>query len=165
MNALPFVVVFFATLACDFAWTKYNLHSAAKNAHRAAAWSSAIIAFGTINVISYTTNHWLVIPALLGAYVGTYLAIWWEKRQREPAKEPASDYCQDDDCTLCNTPSPQGHRKPMAQPYEGCQCNCCVPTGTPPRHSGTIPRCNHDNCDMEAADGGVVRWSCGSIEG
>lgn len=49
-------------------------------------------------------------------------------------------------------------RKPMAQPYEGCQCSCCVPTGTP-------PRCNHDNCDMEAADGGIVRWSCGSVEG
>lgn len=69
------VVVFASVAAADYAWTKYNMHSAAKHPHRAAGWSAAIIAFGAVSVVSYTTNHWLLIPALLGAYVGTYVAV------------------------------------------------------------------------------------------
>lgn len=187
MIVIPFIVVFIATLLCDFAWTKYNLWSAAKDAHRAAAWSAAIIVFGTINVISYTANHWLVLPALLGAYIGTYVAIWWEKRANEPASEPASDYCDELGCECGGYMRPP---KPMSAAYEGPAYN--VPAGTcdhprtaiadkatgvtrwscgcPTRLSGTMPRvkprnCDHERCHVVIACEGVVRWSCGSIEG
>lgn len=72
---LQSVVVFVSMAAGDFAWTKYMLHAAAKNPHRAALWNAVIIAFGAISVVSYTSNHWLLIPAMLGAYVGTFVAV------------------------------------------------------------------------------------------
>lgn len=67
--------VFVCVMAGDFAWTKYMMHAAAKNPHRASLWNTAIIACGSVSVVSYTTNHWLLVPALLGAYAGTYLAV------------------------------------------------------------------------------------------
>lgn len=75
-----YILVFFSTLAADYAWTKYMMYAAEKRAHLAAFWSTLIIAFGAINVISYTTNKWLIIPALAGAYIGTFLPIWRANR-------------------------------------------------------------------------------------
>lgn len=69
------VVVFVAVMAADFAWTKYMMYAAAKNPHRAALWNTVIIALGSVSVVSYTENHWMLIPALLGAYLGTYVAV------------------------------------------------------------------------------------------
>lgn len=70
------LVVFLATMGADYAWTKYIAAAAAKHPHKAAAWSAAIILVGAVNIISYTQNHWLIIPAVLGAYAGTWLAVW-----------------------------------------------------------------------------------------
>lgn len=58
---LQAALVFVATLAVDFAWTKYITASAAKLPHTAAFWSMSI----------------------------TYLAVWREKRTRNPTS-PAS---------------------------------------------------------------------------
>lgn len=72
---VSYFLVFLSTLAADYAWTKYNMHSAAKRAHPAAIWSCAIILCGAFNVVAYTSNHWLLIPAVLGAYAGTWVAV------------------------------------------------------------------------------------------
>jgi hypothetical protein len=72
---LQAAAVFTAVAVADFAWTKYMMHAAAKHPHRAALWNSVIIALGSVSVVSYTENHWMLIPALLGAYVGTYVAV------------------------------------------------------------------------------------------
>lgn len=71
--------VFSAMVAVDFAWTKYMLEAAAKRPHPAAAWSAAIVALGVVSVASYTQNIWLAIPAVAGAYVGTWVAVWRER--------------------------------------------------------------------------------------
>jgi hypothetical protein len=72
---LQAVVVFVAVTAADYAWTKYMMHVASKHPHRAAMWNTLIYSFGSITVISYTENRWLLIPALLGAYLGTWYAV------------------------------------------------------------------------------------------
>jgi uncharacterized membrane protein YfcA len=38
----------------------------------ASFWSVACYILGSAAVISYTTNHWLVIPAMAGAFCGTF---------------------------------------------------------------------------------------------
>jgi hypothetical protein len=123
---LIYIAIFLSTLAADFAWTKYNMHSAAKHAHRAAAWSATIILFGAINVMSYTANHWLVIPALLGAYVGTYLAIWWEKRGQ------VEEFVQ-----LFGAANMHWSKDPKI-PYDGCTCRVCD-AATLMGHAGIKP--------------------------
>jgi hypothetical protein len=77
------ITVFLAMVAVDFAWTKYNMACAARKPHQAALWSSAIILLGAFTVVSYTQDHTLLLPAALGAYLGTWYAVW-----RERAKSP-----------------------------------------------------------------------------
>lgn len=72
---MNYLIVFLATVAVDFAWTNYIAAAAEKVAHRAAAWSSLIILFGAVNIVAYSQDHWTILPAALGAYVGTWFAI------------------------------------------------------------------------------------------
>jgi len=34
-----------------------------------------IILLSACTVVAYTTNRWMVVPAALGAYVGTFVAV------------------------------------------------------------------------------------------
>lgn len=76
MNSyLQFIFVFIATLIGDVCWTKYIQHVNAKKAFNAAIWNSAIYVMGAFVVISYNINHWYVIAAFLGGFVGTYYTV------------------------------------------------------------------------------------------
>jgi hypothetical protein len=79
VHVLNWILVFIATLLVDVAWTRYIAEAAAKKALPAASWSAAIVAFGAFNVVAYQTDRMLIIPAILGAFVGTYVAVWKEK--------------------------------------------------------------------------------------
>lgn len=80
---MMWVLVFFVTLLVDWAWTKYTLETANKNALDAAFWSMVIIGLGGLNVIAYTHDKWLLIPAALGAFTGTYLAVKKESNENQ----------------------------------------------------------------------------------
>lgn len=72
---MTYVLVFIITLLVDVAWTKYMLRAAEKQAVFAAHWSAAIVGLGGLNVLIYVSNHWALIPAACGAWVGTYWTI------------------------------------------------------------------------------------------
>jgi len=42
----------------------------------------AVVVFliASVAVINYTTDHWLLIPACLGAFCGTYVGIQFRKK-------------------------------------------------------------------------------------
>lgn len=67
--------MFVAVALTDFCWTRYIQATAEAKANQSALFSLFIILIGGFVAISYTTNHWLLIPAGLGAYVGTYLTV------------------------------------------------------------------------------------------
>jgi hypothetical protein len=67
--------VFIDLIAVDFCWAKYTKKVSDSNAPRAAFWSMSIMILGAFAVISYMTNPWLLIPAALGAWCGTYMAV------------------------------------------------------------------------------------------
>lgn len=67
------LVVFAVTFACDVAWTKYFLAAAAKHPARAGLWSAMIVVLGGISFYSYLDSRWMLVPSILGAYLGT----WW----------------------------------------------------------------------------------------
>lgn len=69
------ILVFLALIAVDFCWTFYIAKVAEKKAIAAACWSAMIMVCGAFATISYLENKWLLIPAILGAWVGTFLAI------------------------------------------------------------------------------------------
>jgi hypothetical protein len=68
-------LVFVATASADFAWTCYVASIAAGSAHHAALWSSAIVGFGGVVTLALVRSRWHLIPAMLGAYVGTAAAM------------------------------------------------------------------------------------------
>lgn len=64
-----------ATTVSDFIWAKYMASVSGATAMVAANWSVCIIAIGAFLTLSYVEDKRLVIPACIGAWIGTYLAI------------------------------------------------------------------------------------------
>lgn len=69
------VLVFLAYVALDFVFAKYVSATAEARGGAASSWSTGIVAFSGYITISYVSNPWLLIPAGLGAFVGTYLGV------------------------------------------------------------------------------------------
>lgn len=74
------VILFFVDLVVDFAWSMYIKTLARNQTLKAAGWSAFISLAGGITVISYTTNHWLLIPAVVGGAVGTYCSKYFNRK-------------------------------------------------------------------------------------
>lgn len=73
--ALPFVIVFVAMFALDFVWALYTQAVTASAALRASMWATAITVLSGLGQIGYTHDPWLLIPAALGAFAGTFIAL------------------------------------------------------------------------------------------
>ncbi len=82
---VQFILVFVLMAAADVCWTKYISAVHAKKPLAAGLWSASIILMSAFTVITYVTNHWLVIAALLGAFAGTYFTV---KRDKTPPTTP-----------------------------------------------------------------------------
>lgn len=72
---MTFILVFLATAIADVFWTRYMRTVTAKKALAAALWSAGIIGLSAFTVVSYTSNHWLLVPAMAGAFVGTFFTV------------------------------------------------------------------------------------------
>lgn len=80
-TALQVVVVFAVTVALDYAWALYTLATAERRPFAASVSAVAIYALAGFATINYTGNHWMLIPAVAGCFVGTYIAV-----RRAPAQ-------------------------------------------------------------------------------
>jgi hypothetical protein len=71
----PWLVTFVAMFATDYAWSLYV--AAIKNglALPASGWAVALFLLGAVTVLGYTKNRWLLIPAALGAFAGTWAGV------------------------------------------------------------------------------------------
>lgn len=77
--ALNFALVLVMPCAVDFFWTKYTIEVAKRRAFRAALCSAAIAGFGAFGVISYIDDKRLLPAAVIGYFVGTWIAVGREK--------------------------------------------------------------------------------------
>jgi hypothetical protein len=71
------LVVFGAMFALDFVWAHYTRSVNDDRCFMAGVWAVAIILFAGTAQIGYTGNHWMLIPASLGAFLGTVAALKW----------------------------------------------------------------------------------------
>jgi Na+-transporting NADH:ubiquinone oxidoreductase subunit NqrD len=67
--------VFLAMFALDFIWAEYTYAMTKRMACRAGLFASAIIVLGGSAAIAYTSKPIMLIPAMLGAFAGTYAAV------------------------------------------------------------------------------------------
>ncbi len=78
---LQCLLVFVAMVIADVCWTYYFIKIEERKSLAAGVWGSALYVCGVFGVLSYTEDRTLIIPAVLGAFVGTYLTIEYKKRK------------------------------------------------------------------------------------
>jgi hypothetical protein len=72
---VKWILVFFAVALADGAWTLYMQGVAEQRKWKASLASVVIIALGAFTAISYIEDKTLLIPALFGAFVGTFVTM------------------------------------------------------------------------------------------
>jgi hypothetical protein len=72
---IDYITTFFAIFLLDVVYTYYLRCVSDNNVLGASFWSVACYILGSVAVINYTTNHWLVIPAIAGAFSGTFVGM------------------------------------------------------------------------------------------
>jgi uncharacterized membrane protein YfcA len=75
MTWVSFPLVFAAMTALDFVFAEYTRATADRHAIKASLWASTIIVLTGFVTTSYVENHWLMIPAAIGAFAGTWLSV------------------------------------------------------------------------------------------
>lgn len=71
--------VFIAMFATDVCWALYVRRTKDGNAFAAANWAVLLFVTGAVATITYVKDPWLLIPAMVGAWLGTFATIWWDE--------------------------------------------------------------------------------------
>lgn len=82
MTVINFIVTFIAVTVVDIFYTYYIKSVNDNRAVVAGFWGAVVWLFGSIAVIEYTSNHWLLIPACMGAFCGTWIGIKLRKTEK-----------------------------------------------------------------------------------
>lgn len=77
---LQFGAVVIMMAVVDICYAKYTLAVGNLHAVRAAGWAGAIIGCSSFITVSYVGDRTLVIAAIIGAFIGTYLVVKREKK-------------------------------------------------------------------------------------
>ncbi len=72
---MMFVVVFICMAITDYLYTKWMQSVTAYNKHSAGTYAALLILMTSIVTKSYVEDIYMIVPAMLGAYVGTVVAI------------------------------------------------------------------------------------------
>ena len=64
--------IFVAVIILDILWAKYIQHVGEKRPVKAANYAVLLYLLGAFAVTSYVDNPYLLIPASLGSWIGTY---------------------------------------------------------------------------------------------
>jgi hypothetical protein len=76
-----YVVTFFSLFFTDIFYVYYLKSVQEGKALKASCWSVVIFLIACVALINYTTDHWLLLPAACGAFLGTYAGMIIRKRQ------------------------------------------------------------------------------------
>jgi hypothetical protein len=79
MNLWWAIAIFIAAFVVDIVWVFYIRGIARLKTLVAASWAAVLALIGCFMVVSYVENPFYIIPVALGAFFGTYLAIWYER--------------------------------------------------------------------------------------
>ena len=75
VQMIEYVVTFFAVFFTDVFYTYYLKAVQEEQAIKASLWATVVFVIACVAVINYTSNYWLLIPAGLGAFFGTYVGM------------------------------------------------------------------------------------------
>jgi uncharacterized protein YqgC (DUF456 family) len=81
-----YILVILALTLADICWTKYFMETANKNATSAGVWSALIILCGSFATVSFVSDKRFITAAMIGAFLGTWATITWDKRKDKGEK-------------------------------------------------------------------------------
>lgn len=84
MNPVHAFLVFAVVGVTDVVWAHYTMAVSAKAPFRAMVAAGLIIAAGIVSIDAYIESRLYVIPAILGAMLGTFVAVSREKKRDSP---------------------------------------------------------------------------------
>ena len=74
--------IFFALSILEGIWVGYTHAVGDLKPFRAAVFAVLIYAVGTNVVVDVVSDHWLLVPACFGSFVGTFGFVWLQKRKK-----------------------------------------------------------------------------------
>jgi len=77
---MTYLITFIAVFLTDVLYIYFIKSIQDSKAIQAAFWSVIVTGTASITVISYTEDHWALIPALAGAFFGTLLGMKLRKK-------------------------------------------------------------------------------------
>ena len=72
---MTYIVTFFAVFFLDIINAWYIKAISDERPFAASSWAVVVTILSSIAVINYVNDHIMLIPALIGAFVGTYVGI------------------------------------------------------------------------------------------
>jgi hypothetical protein len=72
-QALHAAFAFGGMVGLDFVCARYTRATADRRPFVASVWASAMAVFSGTVVLSYAGDPWMLVPACVGAFLGTYL--------------------------------------------------------------------------------------------
>lgn len=88
--------VFMLMFALDVVWALYTQAMVASRSILASSYAAAIQLFSAGLVLEYTEHHWLLVPAGMGAFAGTYVVSSGAVRKIGAALRRRSGSCRAD---------------------------------------------------------------------
>lgn len=92
--ALQAAAVFVAIFVLDFVWARYTYAMTQERPWAAGFYGAAIFLLSGFSVVQYTTNHWLLIPAAIGGFAGTFAAVKWKRIASDRAEAARAELAQ-----------------------------------------------------------------------
>ena len=77
---ITYLITFIAVFLTDVLYIYFIKSIQENKALQAAFWSVVVTGTASITVISYTEDHWALIPALAGAFCGTLVGMKVRKK-------------------------------------------------------------------------------------
>ena len=72
---MNYLAVFLFMVCADYIWAKCVTHTAKRHRTQGALWAGALIAAQAAVTVAYVGDHGLILPAIAGAFMGTFLGI------------------------------------------------------------------------------------------
>lgn len=77
------MLVFLVVLIADMLWVQYIDYVARYKPVLAASFGVLVYAASSFAIIAYTSDPIFLIPAFIGAWIGTYVVVKWKKNKSE----------------------------------------------------------------------------------
>jgi len=82
-----FLTVMIAMIIADVCWALYFITVSERRAFAAGAYGSVIVLLGAISTVSYVNDRTLLVAAVLGAFIGSYLTVYYKNKKQDGKSE------------------------------------------------------------------------------